>query len=124
MAKVLIVDDEIALLEIMAESFEEFGFAVVTAKDGEEAKEILSRQAESIDMILSDIHMPRCNGIALLKYANKYHSGIPFSFMTGFSDFEFHELQKMGAEQIFLKPLKLKKLKLFLEEKFATKSVG
>jgi DNA-binding NtrC family response regulator len=119
MAKILIVDDEVSLLEIMADTFVEFGYDVVVAKDGEEAKEVLEKESDSIDLVLSDIHMPRCNGIALLKHSKENFPHIPFSIMTGFSDYKIEDLQKMGVEKIFLKPLKINKLKDFLDKKFA-----
>jgi CheY-like chemotaxis protein/anti-sigma regulatory factor (Ser/Thr protein kinase) len=62
--KILVVDDEPALLELMVEILQEAGFATTTAGDGVEALEQLGRQA--FDLLLTDIRMPRIDGIELL----------------------------------------------------------
>ncbi len=63
-ARVLVVDDEPAIREMLAQILETAGYATHTARDGQEALEILER--ESYDLVILDIYMPRLDGIELL----------------------------------------------------------
>jgi CheY-like chemotaxis protein/anti-sigma regulatory factor (Ser/Thr protein kinase) len=64
MPRILVVEDEPALRAVMAEILGEAGLEGVTARDGIEALEQIEKQA--IDLLLTDIRMPRMDGIALL----------------------------------------------------------
>ena len=65
-SKILIVDDDKDFLEVLATKFTASGFGVVTAGNGEEA--IAKAQTEIPDLILSDVKMPKMDGVqALLK---------------------------------------------------------
>ncbi len=63
--KVLIVEDEVALLKALASGLGEKEFNVLTAKDGEEGLEVALK--EKPDLILLDLLMPRMDGITMLK---------------------------------------------------------
>ena len=65
MAKVLIVDDEVGIRELLREILEDEGYAVETAENGLQANERL--EAERPDVILLDIWMPDVDGITLLR---------------------------------------------------------
>ncbi len=65
MYKVLVVDDENAIREVLQEALEGLGYDVATACDGPEALQAL--QARPCDMILSDINMPKMTGFELLR---------------------------------------------------------
>lgn len=64
MTKILIADDEVAVLEIMARKVASAGYKVITAKDGMEAWEKI--QSESPDIVLLDLIMPRMDGFEVL----------------------------------------------------------
>lgn len=64
MTKILIADDEVAVLEIMARKVASAGYKVITAKDGMEAWEKI--QQESPDIVLLDLIMPRMDGFEVL----------------------------------------------------------
>ena len=64
-AKILIADDEIEILEIMAKKISERGYDVVTASDGEEAWQKI--KSESPDIIVLDLNMPGRNGFEVLQ---------------------------------------------------------
>ncbi|HEU4325765.1 MAG TPA: response regulator [Roseiflexaceae bacterium] len=63
MAKVLIVDDEDVLLEMIAALIEELGYHPLTATNGREALDTLHALGEPPALILSDVMMPRMNGV-------------------------------------------------------------
>ena len=63
--KILIADDEVEILDLMAKRVAKEGYLVIKAHDGQEAWEKI--QAESPDVILLDLTMPRMDGIEVLK---------------------------------------------------------
>jgi len=65
MAKILVADDEEGLREFVAEALEDDGHAVARAADGVEALQQLSR--ESFDVLITDLRMPRLDGMAVLQ---------------------------------------------------------
>ena len=67
MAKVMIVDDEDVLLEMIVLLIEELGHQPVLATNGQEALAFLSRQTELPALIISDVMMPRMGGIELAR---------------------------------------------------------
>jgi CheY-like chemotaxis protein len=80
--KVLIVDDSVMLINYLEEHFERYKdqFDFVTAKDGMEAIGILKR--EPISLLVTDLQMPKVDGLVLMAYAHKYHPDIPCIVMS------------------------------------------
>lgn len=64
MAKVLVVDDDAVIVELLRVSLEIEGFTVVTARDGQEGLE--RAHSEHPDLVLSDVMMPRLDGLELV----------------------------------------------------------
>lgn len=65
MAKVMVVDDEDVLVDMLAALVEDLGHEPITATNGREALALLSSGSEPPALILSDVMMPRMNGIEL-----------------------------------------------------------
>src|SRR6185436_6298227 len=63
--RILIADDEQSMREWMRLLFQRDGFEVLTAEDGIAARDLVAR--EYVDVVLTDIRMPRLDGVALLK---------------------------------------------------------
>jgi len=108
--KILVVDDMEDFLYMVETILKENGYEVVTAKDGIEALDKLKE--ESIDMIISDILMPRMNGFQFCRECKKdpYLKEIPFIFYsatyTNKKDEEF--ALSLGVEKYIRKPTELK----------------
>jgi DNA-binding NtrC family response regulator len=64
-SKIMIVDDETGIRELLSEALSEKGFNVTSAKDGRESLEYMKKNA--FDLLITDINMPRISGIELLK---------------------------------------------------------
>ena len=108
-ATILLVDDELDLLEIMAEWFHREGCRVLTAENGRDALD-LSRQ-NSVDAVVSDIRMPVMDGVALLRSLKSAHSTKPsVIFISGFSDIEPRDAHDLGVEAMISKPVERKHL--------------
>lgn len=83
----LVAEDEADLQDIICSIIEVEDIDCIKAKDGQEAYEILTGPEKSnIDAILSDIKMPRLDGLALIQKIREGGSDIPFVFLSGFGD--------------------------------------
>ena len=86
MPRILIADDEEAVRGLVARALQMDGHATVTAQDGAEALEILSREAGRFDLLLTDIKMPLMDGIALALASARDFPKLTILLMTGFAD--------------------------------------
>jgi two-component system response regulator (stage 0 sporulation protein F) len=109
--KVLVVDDEEDLREILSEDFANVGATVFTAKNGREAFEIVKR--ESPDVVLSDVRMPGGDGVELLKQIRTLSkTPPPYVFLlTGFADIQADETIALGGQGLVAKPFNLRQLR-------------
>ena len=80
-AKILVVDDDCNLLELLVDTLKSIGYSVEGAPGGIEALEMLTR--EKYDLVVTDIKMPGMDGITLLKKIRRYHTDLPVLFITG-----------------------------------------
>src|SRR3569833_686485 len=86
MPKVLIADDEDSMRQLVARAIAMDGHETVTAQDGAEALEILTREDGAFDLLLTDIQMPIMDGIALALSAARDFPDLTILLMTGFAD--------------------------------------
>jgi two-component system, cell cycle response regulator CpdR len=86
MSRVLIADDEDSMRSLVARAIAMDGHDTVTAQDGAEALEILTREAGAFDLLLTDIQMPIMDGVALALSAARDFPRLTILLMTGFAD--------------------------------------
>ena len=86
MPRVLIVDDEESMRMLVARAIAMDGHQTVTAQDGAEALEILTREQGRFDLLLTDIQMPIMDGIALALATARDFPKLTILLMTGFAD--------------------------------------
>ncbi len=86
MPRVLIADDEDSMRSLVARAIAMDGHDIVTAEDGAEALEIISRENGGFDLLLTDIKMPIMDGIALALTVKRDFPDITILLMTGFAD--------------------------------------
>lgn len=102
--RVLVVDDEPDLAELVSFEFEILGAQVKTVDNGKKALDLI-QQGEAFDVIISDVRMPHMDGIVMLESIRKIHPFIPaIYFMTGYADLSLEEVYDLGASAIFGKP--------------------
>lgn len=82
---ILLTEDEPALRRAAKRSLERLGYRLLLAADGEEALEIFERDGEMIDLIVSDIVMPRRGGRALYAELRNRGAEVPFLFTSGYA---------------------------------------
>ena len=86
MPRVLIADDEDSMRHLVARAIGMDGHETITAEDGAEALDILTREDGAFDLLLTDIKMPVMDGIALALSAARDFPGLTILLMTGFAD--------------------------------------
>ena len=107
--RVLVVDDEKFIRDILADFLGMEGYVVRTAEDGSSAMKELKRAR--YDMVISDLKMPRMGGLELLKEVERAHPDTLTVIMTGFGTVETAiDAMKRGAYDYILKPFKVEEI--------------
>ncbi|MFT3921077.1 MAG: response regulator [Myxococcales bacterium] len=107
--RILVVDDEQVIREILADFLSMEGFWVRTAEDGEAALVELSRN--QYDLVLSDLKMPNMGGLELLHAISEHQPNVVTIIMTGFGTVETAiDAMKKGAYDYILKPFKVEEV--------------
>jgi diguanylate cyclase (GGDEF)-like protein len=102
-ARILVVDDDPLILELLDISIQSFGFDCMTAGNGREAIEILEKQSFAI--VITDMMMPEVTGMELLAHIKKYYPQISVVIVTGYTEiFSYVDVVKAGASDFILKP--------------------
>ena len=92
---VLVVDDDLDLRYVLAARLVSAGYRVYGVANGWDALEQLDKH--SIDVVLTDYHMPELNGFGLLSICRMKWPGIPVVFFSGEQDDVAHEAVERGA---------------------------
>jgi DNA-binding NtrC family response regulator len=109
-AKVLVVDDEVAILRLLKEALTQWGYEVATASSVTEALEAI--RTGLFDAALTDIRMPDMSGLDLLREIKKQDESIEVVIMTGYPTISSAvEALKEGAYDYLSKPLILEELR-------------
>lgn len=111
MYKVLVADDEPHILNGMTQiiNWEEYGMEIITACNGIMVLEIL--ESNRIDIIITDIKMPKLDGLQLIEQIKKSHPDMRFIVLSGYDDFEYLKKSiKLGIENYLLKPVNREEL--------------
>ncbi|MCG6144269.1 ATP-binding protein [Leptospira bandrabouensis] len=107
--KILFVDDEDTIRELFWEYFKD-EFDVTMASDGLEALAITNQN--TFDLIISDISLPKLNGIQFIQKLRADGNQTPFLVITGDSDIQIAiDVFRMGAVDFFLKPFRMEALR-------------
>ena len=101
--RVLVVDDEAVLVDVIRRLLARDGVEVRCATSGDEALEALA--TAEFSMVLCDVRMPRMDGLTLLHEARRRGPTPPRVFVTGFADASDTSLLEAGACAVLGKPL-------------------
>ncbi|UCD11660.1 MAG: response regulator [Nitrospinaceae bacterium] len=111
--KILVVDDEEDVRDVIRLHLESAGYNILEAVDGEDAIKSLREEDNMINVgvILCDIRMPKVNGIECIDFLRKEAPGIPVVVVTGYPDTEMAaNLMKKGIKDYLVKPVEKSKL--------------
>ena len=107
--RILVVDDEENIAEVVSLFLKSKGYFVSTAKNGEDALKILKE--DYYDLVISDIRMPKMDGLALLKEINKLKGNIITIMLTGFATIDTAvDAMKSGAFDYVVKPFSVNEI--------------
>lgn len=119
--KILVVEDEEKMRRLLEINLRD-KYQVLSAADGEQATRILRR--EDVDLVLTDLKMPKKNGLDLLKEVESRNSNLPVILITAYGTVETAvEAMKQGAYDYILKPLKIEELELTIQKALAYKDL-
>lgn len=121
--KLLIVDDEPRIREFFVRVFSDEGWVVAGAADGIAAKEILKK--EEFDVLVTDLKMPRMDGIALLKWVNKNFPETQKIVLTAYGSLDAAVTAvREGTYDFISKPIQnFEKLKITVRRAFDARSL-
>ena len=103
---VLSVDDDGELRELLHELISQMGHASVTAADGVDALEKM--EEEQFDIVITDINMPRLNGVGLIKRIASDYSDTDVIAITGYqTEYNYTDIIALGASDFISKPINI-----------------
>ena len=107
---IMVVEDDTTVRQVMVETLQSQGYRVLEAMDGSEALEIFALSADQIDLIISDIVMPRVNGVEFYMKILKSKPDVKFIFISGYSDNDILSQADLINIEFVQKPFKLNEL--------------
>jgi CheY-like chemotaxis protein len=113
-SKVLVVDDDDKIRILLLDTLSALGYNTIGAKDGEEALSLLEEQKP--DLVISDIKMPKLNGLSLLRNIKNKNPKIPVVMITGYN-FTYTKDQALesGADGFLIKPFRIGKIEELIQ---------
>lgn len=115
MEKILVIDDEKSILDLLSVVFEKEGYMVETSLSATRAVELMGNK--DFDIIISDIKMPRMSGMELLSYVRKNRPDIPIVMITAYGTIkQAVEALKAGAMDYIVKPFDVEELKIIVAQ--------
>jgi two-component system response regulator PilR (NtrC family) len=120
--RILVVDDERSMRELLAIVLRREGYEVLLAENGRSAIELLDR--EPVDLLISDIKMPDLSGVEVLRAAKKIDQDILGIMITAFASTETAvEAMRLGACDYLSKPFDIDLLKMKVREKIENRQL-
>jgi CheY-like chemotaxis protein len=108
---VLLVEDEAALRESISEYLTLHGYTVLRARDGAEALDLAKQQTESIQVLITDVIMPKISGAEVAREVDKIFPSVVTLYMSGYTDRELIDYDSSSSTVGFLqKPFALSTL--------------
>src|SRR5512138_788439 len=85
---VLVVDDSLLICRAVSDMIEPLGCSTLSATGGQEALEILTRQGDMVDVVITDVMMPSIDGVELMGKIHEIYPDMPVILMTAHSDID------------------------------------
>jgi signal transduction histidine kinase/CheY-like chemotaxis protein len=114
---ILLVEDEDAVRSFAARALKQRGYEVMEAAGGEQALEIMSKRADDIDLLITDVVMPNMDGPTLVRAVKKLKPDIQIIYMSGYAEEAFRRHDEKAEDLHFLpKPFGLKQLAIKVKD--------
>lgn len=111
--RVMVVDDEADVRKVARMCLEKAGYEVIEAENGEQAIQQIKEGDNPVllDVIITDINMPKINGLEAIQFFQQEWPHVPLLVITGYPDLESaKELMKRGLVDYLVKPVDKEKL--------------
>ena len=116
--QLLVVDDEANIVDYLKQLLEDEGYPTLSACSGQEALNIIKH--ESINILITDIRMPKMDGIELINKVSRIEKNIQAIVLTGHGDIDTAiEIMKTGALNYLRKPINFEELLVTIEKGLA-----
>jgi DNA-binding response OmpR family regulator/anti-sigma regulatory factor (Ser/Thr protein kinase) len=104
--KVLIVDDEEMIVDILTQLLSQLGYQTVSMTDSSKALEAFRIHPDAYDLVISDMTMPKLTGIQLAQKMRKIRPDIPIIICSGYSEqISIEKSKKYGIQAFIMKPV-------------------
>ncbi len=106
--RILIIEDEVDIRDILKLQLESGGHQVIEASNGEEGIELMKKGSNllQVGLIITDIRMPKVNGVEAIDYIKTNAPSIPIMVITGYPDTELAvNLLQRGVKDYLVKPV-------------------
>ncbi|VAX22954.1 Hydrogenase transcriptional regulatory protein HoxA [hydrothermal vent metagenome] len=115
MLTILVADDEQSMREFLEIMLKKEGYDVVTAPTAEDA--IAAIETRSIDLVITDIKLPKAGGMATLKRSLEIHPDVPVIMITAYASTDTAvEAMKLGAYDYVTKPFKVDEINITISK--------
>ncbi len=117
--KIIIVDDEQDVRDVIRLQLEQKGFNILEATNGQEAIDLLRTgdNMVNVGLILCDIRMPKVNGVECIDFLKREAPGVPVVVVTGYPDSDLAaNLLKKGVKHYLVKPVEKEKLLAIVDD--------
>lgn len=110
--RLLIVEDDPEMRELLRKVLEKEGFRVSVAENGNQALDVLAAgDFAQVDLVVTDLLMPRDGGLELLETVHRARPSLPVIIVTAFGDWSsYSRALELGAADFISKPLKMAEL--------------
>ncbi|MGH7740181.1 MAG: sigma-54-dependent transcriptional regulator, partial [bacterium] len=115
MSTILLVDDKSSMRKVLKQTLEGNDHSLLEAEDGEKALETI--KSKHVDVVITDIKMPRVDGMTLLKMIKEIDGEIIVLIMTAYGTIETAvEAMKLGAYDYITKPFSTEQVKITVDK--------
>lgn len=121
---ILVVEDEAAVRNLVSEILKKRGFGILEAKDGEEGLSVFKGKEKGIDLVLSDVLMPKLGGVAMARRIHEIRPEVPIVFMSGYSENAASALDEDRKSPFLQKPFSISNLMSTLDQALAAGKGG
>lgn len=115
MKRVLVIDDDIRIQQLLMEELKEDGYHVSIASNGNEALSLLTTDSERPDLIILDLRMPKMDGFETLGFMLKRKINLPVIIFSAYCSYKNDPLA-MAADAYVVKSSDLSELKIKIHD--------
>lgn len=118
--KILVVDDDERIRTLLVDTLSALGYNSLGAQNGEEA--LIFLKTEKLDLVITDVRMPRVNGLALLRNIKSQYPLIPVLIITGYNfGHTKDKAMESGADGFLAKPFRIAKIEELMQKALGSK---